>query len=707
MVSEKPSVGRALAAALGAHEKKDGYLQGGGYIVTWCIGHLVELARADAYDPRYTKWRREDLPILPAKFRHAVPKDKAKQLKTIAGLLTRPDVDTVICATDAGREGELIFRLVYDHCTSTKGGGRLPPIMRLWISSMEEAAIRDGFASLRPGADYENLYHAALCRAKADWLVGINATRLFSVLYGGPTLNVGRVQTPTLALLVEREAAIASFEPRPFYTVELECGGFTAKSEKLEDSAAVDAIRAACAGPAATVQDVQAEQKTTVPPKLYDLTTLQREANRLHGFTAQQTLDYAQGLYEKRLLTYPRTNSQYITGDMGNTAGAVAGYLQVNAPYAKGVKFTPDMERITNDAKVTDHHGLLPTMELASADLASLPAGEAAVLELVAARLLCATAPAHRYEAVAVSVICGGHTFKATGKTVLADGWKAIDAAFKAGLKKPRQNDTDEADPKDTRLPELATGQVFADVTATTKAGQTNPPARFTEDTLLSAMERAGSADMPDDAEHKGLGTPATRAGVIEKLVRGGFVQRQKRQLVPTSKGTNLVAVLPDVVKSPALTAEWEEKLLLIERGQLSPETFMRGICEMVADLVQGHQTPDESKKALFAAPPGEAVGICPRCGQSVHEARRGFFCSNKECSFTLWKDNRFFAAKGAVLTKATAAALLKTGRAHVSGLVSQKTGKPYSADVVMEDTGKYINFRLDFSGGKGAKGGR
>lgn len=421
-------------------------------------------------------------------------------------------------------------------------------------------------------------------------------------------------------------------------------------------------------------------------------------------------------------MTYPRTDSQYITGDMGTTAGAVAGYLQVNAPYAKGVNFTPELERITNDAKVTDHHGLLPTMELARADLAALPAGEAAVLELVAARLLCATAPAHRYEAVAVSVACGGHTFKATGKTVLADGWKAIDAAFKAGLKKPRQNDTGEADPKDARLPELATGQVFADVAATIKAGQTTPPARFTEDTLLSAMERAGAADKmncpkgaregglgytPDDAEHKGLGTPATRAGVIEKLVRGGFVQRQKRQLVPTSKGTNLVAVLPDVVKSPALTAEWEEKLSQIERGQLAPETFMRGICEMVAGLVRDHQTPDESKKSLFAAPPGEAVGICPRCGQSVHEARRGFFCSNKECSFTLWKDNRFFAAKGAVLTKATAAALLKTGRAHVSGLVSQKTGKPYSADVVMEDTGKYINFRLDFSGGKGAKGGR
>lgn len=711
MISEKPSVARALAAVVGANEKQDGYLQGNGYIVTWCLGHLVEMAKADAYDARYSKWRREDLPIIPAKFRSSVPKDKAKQLKVIAGLMARPDVDIVVCATDAGREGELIFRLVYDYCKSTK------PIQRLWISSMEECAISQGFAGLRPGAEYENLYNAALCRARADWIVGINATRLFSTLYG-PTLNVGRVQTPTLALLVERGAAIEGFTPQAFYNVLLDLGTFSAKSEKLDDKAAADAMCAACSTQAATVDEVKREAKTAEPPKLYDLTTLQRVANRLHGFTAQQTLDYTQSLYEKRLVTYPRTESQYLTADMGATAGAIVNYLQVNSPFSAGAGYTPDIGWVTDDARVSDHHAIIPTMELARVDYGALPAGEKAVLDMVCARLLCATAPPHKYESITATVLCGGFSFSAAGKTILVDGWKTIEAAHKAQLGKTAKEQAEDAGTQeDGPLPQLEQGQVFENVQAEVKEGKTAAPKPYTEDTLLAAMEKAGQRDAapnsgcagyaPEVSAHKGLGTPATRAGIIEKLVRGGFIERKKRQLLASRKGINLVAVLPDVVKSPALTAEWETKLLQIEHGALAPETFMQGIAGLTTGLVNDNGAPLEQYRALFASPPGDMVGVCPRCGKEVREFRKGFFCADRACGFGLWKNDRFFTGKGKELTKATAAALLKNGRAEVSCFISKKTGKPYAATVVLEDTGRYVNFMLEFPGSKGAKGGK
>ena len=689
VVCEKPSVAQAIGRALGVTARKDGYLEGDSYLISWCVGHLVELADAAAYDERYKKWRREDLPILPDAWQYAVRGDKKKQLGILKQLMRRADVDSVVNACDAGREGELIFRLVYEHCGCKK------PIQRLWISSMEDAAIRDGFSNLRPGEDYDNLYRAALCRSQADWLVGINATRLFSILYGA-TLNVGRVVTPTLALLTRREADIAAFVKEPFFVPELGCGEFTASGERMKNRTAAEQIRGECDGNSASVQSVEKQEKTTAPPRLYDLTSLQRDANRLLGFTAQQTLDYAQALYEKKLATYPRTDSHFLTKDMRATAGSIANWLQLHLPFAKGIDYAPDMERVTDDSKVSDHHAIIPTMELAHADLEALPSGEREVLTLIAARLLVATAPAHAFETVTAVIQCGAHIFTAKGKIVLRDGWKALDRAFLSTLReKPEQEQEDAA------LPELAEGQSFSGVAASVREGFTSPPKHFTEDLILSAMESAGAEDMPEDAERRGIGTPSTRAATLEKLVRGGFAERKKKQLLPTGKGANLIAVLPETITSAALTAEWEHMLGQVERGELEADAFMEGIAGMVEALVREHDAPDAAHAALFAAPAGEAVGGCPRCGKAVHEGKKGFTCADRSCGFALWKDNRFFAAKRKKLDKKTAAALIADGRVSLSGLYSEKTGKTYDATVIMEDTGKYINFKLEFSGKK------
>ena len=688
VICEKPSVAQAVGRALGVTTRKDGYLEGEDYLISWCVGHLVELADAAAYDDRYKKWRQEDLPILTDTWQYAVRGDKKKQLGILKQLMHRADVGEVVNACDAGREGELIFRLVYNYCGCKK------PTQRLWISSMEDTAIREGFQNLRPGEDYDNLYHAALCRSQADWAVGINATRLFSILYD-TTLNVGRVVTPTLALLTRREADIAAFVKEPFFLPELNCGDFTASGERLKDRAAAEKIRSTCDGGMATVQSVEKQEKTTAPPRLYDLTTLQRDANRLLGFTAQQTLDYAQALYEKKLTTYPRTDSRFLTQDMRATAGSIANWLQLHLPFAKGIAYTPDMERVIDDSKVSDHHAIIPTMEIAHADLDALPSGEREVLMLIAARLLTATAPAHTFEVVTAAIVCGEHSFTAKGRSILRDGWKEIDRAFLATLReKPEQEQEDAA------LPALIDGQSFSGVAASVREGFTSPPKHFTEDLILSAMESAGADDMPDDAERKGIGTPATRAATLEKLVRGGFVERKKRLLLPTDKGVNLIAVLPDAITSPALTAEWEHKLKQVERGELSADAFMEGIAGMVEALVREHAAPDAAHIALCAAPTGESVGQCPRCGKAVHEGKKGFTCPDRSCGFALWKDNRFFAAKRKKLDKKTAAALIADGRVSLSGLYSEKTGKTYDATVVMEDTGKYVNFKLEFGSG-------
>ena len=698
VIAEKPSVAMSLAAVLGANEKKDGYLEGGGYLVSWCVGHILELAQPEAYGEQYAKWRYGDLPILPKTWKYEVPKDKKKQLGLLCQLMKDKRVESVICATDAGREGELIFRLVYEHAGCKK------PMERLWISSMEDAAIRDGFEHLRPGSDYDKLYDAAVCRAGADWLIGINATRLFSVLYG-VTLNVGRVMSPTLALLVQREVDIQAFTSRPFYVPEITCGGLTASGEKLPDKAGAKKIRMDCDGQAALVLSVEKQVKTVQPPRLYDLTTLQRECNRIYGYTAQQTLDYVQSLYEKKLATYPRTDSQYLTEDMQATAASLVLWLRDHMPFGKGCTGEPDIDRVTDGSKVTDHHAIIPTVEIARMDLSELPSGERDVLKLIAARLLSATAQAHRFEAVTAVLDCQGHSFTAKGKTVLQAGWKEVEHLCCMGLKESKPEDDENTD---ASLPVLQEGQLFETVSANVREGKTSPPKHYTEDSLLAAMETAGAGDMPEDVERKGLGTPATRAATLEKLVSAGFVDRKKKQLIPTEKGTNLILVLPDNIKSPTLTAEWESMLKQVERGELAAGSFMEQIADMSRTLVKEHTAPEERFAGLFPDAKKnkrEAVGTCPRCGASVYEGKKGFFCDNQDCAFVLWKDNKFFSGKKKSITKSVAAALLKEGRVSMSGLYSEKMGKTYDAMVLLDDTGgKYVNFKLEFPAKKGRR---
>ena len=698
VIAEKPSVAMSLAAVLGATERKDGYLEGSGYLVSWCVGHLLELAQPEAYKEQYAKWRYEDLPILPENWKYEVPKDKKKQLALLCRLMKDKRVDSVVCATDAGREGELIFRLVYEYAGCNK------PMERLWISSMEDAAIREGFDHLHPGSDYDKLYDAAVCRAGADWLIGINATRLFSVLYG-VTLNVGRVMSPTLALLVQRESDIESFISKPFYVPEITCGGFTASGEKMTERSEAEKIRMDCDHNSAFVRSVEKQVKTIQPPRLYDLTTLQRECNRIYGYTAQQTLDYVQSLYEKKLATYPRTDSQYLTKDMQATAASLILWLRDNMTFGKGYAGEPDIDRVTDDSKVTDHHAIIPTVEIARTDLSELPSGERDVLTLLVVRLLCATTQVHRFEAVTAILDCQGYTFTAKGKTILQSGWKEVERIHRMSI---RQSETEHRENEDAALPVLKEGQTFETVSASLREGKTSPPKHYTEDTLLSAMETAGAEDMPEDAERKGLGTPATRAATLEKLVSAGFVQRKKKQLIPTEKGKNLIAVLPDNIKSPILTAEWESMLKQVEHGELSATSFMDQIADMSRTLVKEHTAPEKCFADLFPSSretAHEAVGVCPRCGAPVYEGKKGFFCDNRECSFALWKDNRFFSSKKKSITKSVAAALLKEGRISMSGLYSEKTGKTYDAEVILDDTGgKYVNFKLEFPIKKGRR---
>ena len=586
--------------------------------------------------------------------------------------------------TDAGREGELIFRFVYQMAGCTK------PVKRLWISSMEDAAIREGFANLRPDSDYEALYQSALCRAKADWLVGINATRLFSVLYH-KTLTVGRVQTPTLKMLVDRDAKILRFQKEKYYTVGIQSGSLKAGSGRIASMDEADTLRKACAGASAICFSVKREKKTEQPPKLYDLTTLQREANRLFGFTAKQTLDYAQQLYEKKLLTYPRTDSQYLTEDMGQTAQHLVSDLLGLLPFAQGLDLTPEVGRILNSKKVSDHHAIIPTAEFVKQGFAGLAESECKLMNLVCSKLLCAVAAPHEYETVTAVFSCAGNEFTAKGKTVLVPGWKEIDQRFRSTMKADGEEETE---PLNT-LPELAEGQSFS-VTADISEHFTSPPKAYTEDTLLSAMEQAGAEDMPEDAERKGLGTPATRAAILEKLVQMGFVQRKGKQLVPTKDGINLAVVLPESLTSPALTAEWENRLTEIAKGNADPDEFMAEIEAQVRQLVKTYSCISADKQNLFQSE-RVIIGKCPRCGENVYEGKKNFYCGNRGCQFVMWKNDRFFEQRKKAFTPKIAAALLKNGKAKIKGLYSEKTGKTYDATVLLADTGgKYVNYRVE-----------
>ena len=689
VIAEKPSVARSIAAVIGATQKQNGYMEGSGYLVSWCIGHLVSFADAGRYDERFKKWRYEDLPIIPEPWQYIIPDEKKQQFETIRELANRPDVESLVCATDAGREGELIFRFVYQMAGCQK------PFSRLWISSMEDSAIREGFQNLKPGADYDALYQSALCRSKADWLIGINATRLFSVLYHR-TLTVGRVQTPTLKMLADRDEAITHFQKEKYHIVHISAGGAEAVSSRVPDAAGADAIKTACAGAQAVCASVTREKKTEQPPKLYDLTTLQREANRLFGFTAKQTLDYAQALYEKRLLTYPRTDSRFLTDDMEQTAADTITGLLPLLPFTEGVELTPEIRPVLNSAKVSDHHAIIPTAEFIKQGFNGLAESEKKLLSLIACKLLCAVAAPHVYEAVTASFTCAGNEFTAKGRTVLCGGWKEIDRRFRASLK--TDTDGDGAEP-DKELPELSEGQTFEDVAASVTEHFTTPPKAYTEDTLLSAMERAGAGDTPDDAERKGLGTPATRAAILEKLVQMGFAERKGRQLIPTKDGQNLVSVLPDELTSPALTAEWESRLTQIAKGEADPDDFMRQIEAQSRSLVSTYNHVNEDGQRLFQKE-RVSIGICPRCGEAVFEGKKNYYCGNRSCQFVMWKNDRFFEERKKEFTPKIAAALLKSGKAKVKGLYSVKTGKTYDGTVLLADTGgKYVNYRIERKG--------
>ena len=682
VIAEKPSVARSIAAVIGATEKQTGYWQGGGYLVSWCIGHLVSFAEAGQYDEKYCKWKYEDLPILPQPWQFIVPDEKKQQFEVLRALLNRPDVDSVTAATDAGREGELIFRFVYQMAGCTK------PVKRLWVSSMEDAAIREGFANLRPDSDYDALYQSALCRAKADWLVGINATRLFSVLYH-KTLTVGRVQTPTLKMLVDRDAKILRFQKEKYYTVGIHSGSLKADSGCIADAETANSLKEKCTSAVAVCTSVKREKKTEQPPKLYDLTTLQREANRLFGFTAKQTLDYAQQLYEKKLLTYPRTDSQYLTEDMGQTAQHLVSDLLGLLPFAQGLGLTPEVGRILNSKKVSDHHAIIPTSEFVKQGFTGLAESESKLMNLVCSKLLCAVAAPHEYETVTAVFSCAGNEFTAKGKTVLVPGWKEIDQRFRSNLKADTEEEVLNT------LPEPAEGQSFS-VMANVSEHFTSPPKAYTEDTLLSAMERAGAEDMPEEAERKGLGTPATRAAILEKLVQMGFVQRKGKQLVPTKDGINLAVVLPESLTSPALTAEWENRLTEIAKGSADPDEFMAEIEAQVRQLVKTYSCISADKQNLFQSE-RVIIGKCPRCGENVYEGKKNFYCGNRSCQFVMWKNDRFFEQRKKAFTPKIAAALLKNGKATVKGLYSEKTGKTYDATVLLADTGgKYVNYRVE-----------
>ena len=679
VISEKSSVAQSIAKVLGATSRKEGYIEGENYIVTWCVGHLAAMANAEVYDEKYAKWRYDDLPIVPQKWEYVPEKDKAKQFEVIRELMNRDDVDEIINACDAGREGELIFRTVYylAGCTKT--------MKRLWISSMEDEAVREGMKNLRPGSEYDGLYRSALCRSRADWLVGINATRLFSILYHRK-LNVGRVVSPTLSLIVQRECDIDAFKPELFYTIQLNCDNFTALSERFKDRNEAEQILNSCENHAVTVKSIERKEKNERPPLLFDLTTLQRTANRELGYTSQQTLDYLQALYEKKLCTYPRTDSRYLTDDM---VSLIPELTRISAKICHSdVPLSLNTGVICNSQKVTDHHAIVPTVSVLGADISVLPTGEREILRLVSRQLLCAVSEPFRYAETVAVLDCAGHIFTVKVRETLADGWKAY---------------TD-SEPSDRIPPELKENGEYPVQSVSLKEGTTTPPAHFTEDSLLHAMETAGKEEMPEDAERKGLGTPATRAAILEKLIRNGFVERKKSGksvfLMPTHSAVSLITVLPEKLRSPSLTAEWEYRLKQIEHNELSDEEFLDDISAMMSEIVQNYEVI-QGAEVLF--PSGrDVIGRCPRCGSEVTESKKGFFCENTQCHFGMWRDNKFWKSKHVTLTKAQASEMLQGGRVHMKELYSEKTGRTYDAYVKLDDNGEFVRYRMEFDRGSG-----
>ena len=678
----------AYAKVLGAHGRQDGYLEGSGYLISWCVGHLVELAPPSAYGERYVKWNIADLPILPEKWQYLVSASTKKQFFVLKKLLHRADVETVVNSCDAGREGELIFRLVYEQAGCRK------PVSRLWLSSMEDNAIREGFANLKPSTEYDALYQAALCRERADWMVGINCSRLFSCLYGRP-LAVGRVMTPTLAMTVEREAAIAAFVPEKFYTVALELtSGFVASSRRISEKDAAEKLLAECRKEmVSTIQKITRKEKAENPPPLYDLTTLQRDANRLLGYSAHQTLKYAQSLYEKKLTTYPRTDSCYIADEdeemLEELAEELEGFLGITPEDVDDA--VPRTRRTVNREKVADHHAILPTRSMLQADLDALPKGEQQILKLIIARTLMAVSKPFRYLETLLTTECAGEEFTAKGKEILDEGWKAVERKVLADILSRKK--------EFTALPPVEESECGI-LNAELKEGQTSPPKHFTEDTLLHSMETASAESMPEDAERQGIGTPATRAATIEKLVEKGFLERKgdkkTKVLLPTNKGKALITVMPEEIQSADMTADWETKLLRVERGEMEPETFMTEINDMISSLVN----TTEAVKGASALMKNKVIGVCPNCDKSVVEREKGYFCENRECRFVLWKDNAFFKRLDKRMDAHVADKLLRDGRVRLKDCKSAK-GKTYNATVLLscEADGR-SKFSLEFEGG-------
>lgn len=686
VIAEKPSVAQSYAKNLSAYKKQDGYMEGENCLVSWCLGHLAEYARPEEYDERYAKWQFDDLPIIPEKWKLQVSADKKKQFSVLKDLMNREDIEYLVNGCDAGREGELIFQRVYDLSGCRK------PVRRLWISSMEDEAIRNGFHEMKDAGFYSNLCMAAVCRAQADWLIGMNATRAYTTKYY-KKLVVGRVQTPTLAMLTERQDRIEHFQKETFYRVELTDGKLVAVSENITNKADAELLAALCDGSEAIITELKRERKKVSPPKLYDLTSLQREANRYFGFTAKKTLDLLQELYEEKLVTYPRTDSRFVTEDMIGIVEELAGKMPLMLPFVEYGQLGHNIKRVVNNAKVSDHHAILPTKEAVEKGIVDLPVDKKNLMILIGQQVIQAVGEDYLYEQTDVTVNCQKNEFTARGKTAVQMGFKDVEKAFRSHCVKAEKEDTD----KQLEIPYgYQKGMQLFNIKAETSTHYTSPPKSFNEDTLLAAMETAGNKEFDEKTEKKGLGTPATRASTIEKLVASGYAQRKGKQIIPTAEGRELIRVMPENLKSAGLTAEWENRLLLMERGELNGEQFMDDIVTMLEEILNGcRKIPDEERNRFQTAK--ELIGKCPVCGSDIFEGKRNFYCSNRQCDFALWKDNRFLEGMEKKLDKKMAKELLDKACTHVKGLYSKKKDARFDADLLMTLENGKPKFHLEF----------
>ena len=564
VIAEKPSVALSIANVLGANDKKDGYVEGNGYKVSWCVGHLIQMANPDAYDSRYVKWNMEDLPIFPKEYKYEVTKATKKQFSILKKLMNESSVDTIINACDAGREGEAIFRLVYNEAKCKK------KMQRLWISSMEDSAIKEGFDNLKDGKNYDNLFESAQARAIADWLVGMNISRLYSCLYK-QNYSVGRVQTPTLAMIVKRDDEIANFKKEKYYTVELSMDGFTLSTDRIDDEISAEQLLN-LVGDKIEITDVIQKEKITKPDLPFDLTTLQRVCNKYFGYSAKQTLDYAQSLYEKKLITYPRTDSRCLTEDMITST--------INNILGKNDFDTGRIKTVFNSKKVTDHHAIIPTVSSLSEDLSSIPESEAKVYRLISNKLHASVGYPLIENTTKIVAEFDGFKFTSSGKVIVDEGFTKYLKEYKA--KKD----------EDMELPDVSIGDVLSIENKEIKEKFTQPPKHFTEDTLLKAMELAGTEDLEKgiEVERKGIGTPATRAGILESLISKGFVERDKKNLLATHKGVALVTIVSEAFKSAKTTAEWETKLSKIAAGTLDKAVFLKEIEGGILEEISHYQ---------------------------------------------------------------------------------------------------------------------